>query len=242
MNTASFERGPRLSGRSTMRFALGVLSYVALSTALVFLVACDDDPVEPQPNATPTASISANPLTVPAGDANQTIVTLDGTASSDPDGDALSFSWNVPSGTFVGATSATSSIAQVTFPGAAPYTVTLTVADPAGASAQAQVTIGVDAPPNEAPTAVVTASPTSVPQGDGNQTVVTIDASGSSDPDGDTLSFSWMVPSGTFVGGTSATDETIQVTFPGAAPYTVTVTVDDGNGGTDQASITISLT
>ncbi len=99
--------------------------------------------------------------------------------------------------------------------------------------------IGMD---NEAPTAQVTASPENVPAGDGNRTVVTLDASGSSDPDGDALTFSWTVPSGTFVGGTTASDAIVQVTFPGTAPYRVTVTINDGNGGNDSAEVTVGLT
>ena len=94
---------------------------------------------------------------------------------------------------------------------------------------------------NSSPVASVTASPTSVPEGDGNQTVVTLDAAGSSDADGDPLSFSWTVPSGRFVNGTGASDETIQVTFPGTAPYTVTLVVSDGQGGNDSVDITIGL-
>lgn len=100
---------------------------------------------------------------------------------------------------------------------------------------------GMTMPENSPPVAAVEADPTSVPQGDDNQTVVTIDASGSTDPDGDTLSFEWTVPSGTFVNGTTDTDPVIQVTFPGAAPYTVMVVVSDGNGGSDSAQVTIEL-
>ncbi len=109
------------------------------------------------------------------------------------------------------------------------------------------VTVGAcsdDAPTgldNRAPIAQVSASPLDVPAGDGNQTVVTIDGSNSSDPDGDSLTYSWIVPSGSFVGGTSASDAVIQVTFPGAAPYLVTLTVSDGNGGSDTAEITIGI-
>ena len=99
-----------------------------------------------------------------------------------------------------------------------------------------------DPPPeNKAPTATIDANRTSVPSGDGFSTVVRLDASGSSDPDGDPLSFSWTVPSGRFVMGTGSTDATINVTFPGARPYTVTVVADDGRGGTDGASIVIGI-
>ena len=96
-------------------------------------------------------------------------------------------------------------------------------------------------PDNNPPTAAVSANPTQVPPGDGNSTIVTIDGSASTDPDGDALSYSWTVPSGTFENGTTAADPTIEVSFPGAAPYTVTLVVDDGNGETDSAQITIGL-
>ncbi|MFQ5529906.1 MAG: PKD domain-containing protein [Gemmatimonadota bacterium] len=96
-------------------------------------------------------------------------------------------------------------------------------------------------PGNRAPRASFTASPTSVPVGDNNVTIVTLDGSASSDRDGDSLTFSWTVPSGTFVNGTSATSVSPQVTFPGLAPYTVVLVVNDGRGGTDSASFTIQL-
>ena len=114
------------------------------------------------------------------------------------------------------------------------YTVTFT----GGGGAVGLLQVNKDAT-NQVPMAVALPAPNSIQAGDHHTTVVTIDASGSSDPDGDPLRYSWVVPSGTFVNGTSNTEVTIQVTFPGAAPYTVTVTVNDGQGGTDTASITI---
>ncbi|MFQ5747014.1 MAG: PKD domain-containing protein [Gemmatimonadota bacterium] len=96
-------------------------------------------------------------------------------------------------------------------------------------------------PANRAPSAVIAASPMTVPRKDNHQTVVTLDGSGSTDPDGDALTFSWAVTSGTFVNGTSPTDATVQVTFPGLAPYPVTLDVSDGKGGTARATTTINL-
>jgi len=190
-------------------------------------------------NTNPVATIVANPLVVPQNDGNQTVVTLDGSGSSDADSDPLSFAWVVPSGTFVSATTATSPIPQVTFPGTAPYNVTLTVTDGRGGSGTAAVTINVGGPANLAPTAVATANPTTVPTGDGNTTVVTLDGSASSDPENDPLTFAWTVPSGTFVTG-DANSQTPQVTFPGTGAYVVTLTVDDGQGNQATATVTIS--
>ena len=92
-----------------------------------------------------------------------------------------------------------------------------------------------------APVAQIVSSHSSVPENDGNQTVVRLDGSGSSDPDGETLTYNWSVPGGTFVNGTTATDAIIQVTFPGASPYTVELTVTDENGLTGSATFTVGV-
>ena len=92
---------------------------------------------------------------------------------------------------------------------------------------------------NSAPTARIDASRRQIPVNDNNTTVVRLDGNGSFDPDGDLLSYSWQVPGGTFVEGTGPNDPAIAVTFPGVAPYTVTLTVDDRNGETDAESVDI---
>ena len=105
------------------------------------MVGCDSDE---SGEGAPAASFTASPTSVATGDNNQTVVTLDGSASSDPEGDILSYSWNVPSGTFVGGTSSSSEIAQVTFPGVRPYEITLTVTDPDGNSDSVSFTVGLN--------------------------------------------------------------------------------------------------
>ena len=67
-----------------------------------------------------------------------------------------------------------------------------------------------------------------------NGAVVTLDGSGSSDPNGDPLTFIWTGPFST-VGGVSPT-----VTLPGGV-HTVTLTVDDGRGGVDTDTVTITV-
>lgn len=94
---------------------------------------------------------------------------------------------------------------------------------------------------NRAPVASFTADPTQVPAGDNHQTVVTLDGSASSDPDGDPLTYSWTAPSGLFVNGTDSNDQITMVTFPGTAPYVVRLVVRDGNGGQDTAQFTVGL-
>jgi len=94
---------------------------------------------------------------------------------------------------------------------------------------------------NAAPTATINASPLIVPRNDGNTTVVTLDGSGSTDPDNDPLTYAWTAASGTFVGNTTPSDIQAQVTFPGLAPYLVTLTVNDGQGHSNMASVTIAV-
>ena len=66
--------------------------------------------------------------------------------------------------------------------------------------------------------------------------VAWFDASSSSDPDANTLKFSWD-----FGDGESAADSLAILTheYKVAGSYTVTLTVDDGHGGTSQKSITV---
>ena len=100
---------------------------------------------------------------------------------------------------------------------------------------------GNNDPANQPPDAAIQSSHDAVPPGDNNQTVVTLDGSGSSDPDGDELTYNWDVFGATYVGGTDPSNEVVQVTFPGAAPYPITLTVSDGRGGTDLANFLVDL-
>jgi hypothetical protein len=68
-------------------------------------------------------------------------------------------------------------------------------------------------------------------------TSVTLDGSLSTDPDGDALTYTWTGP---FDGGT-ATGVNPTVVFPGPGTYVVTLTVDDGNGGTATDTIEITV-
>jgi len=90
---------------------------------------------------------------------------------------------------------------------------------------------GGGTPTNTAPVADLTATPSS-----GTTPLeVTLDATGSSDADGDTLTYSID-----YGDGTSGTDATSTHTYT-TGNYTATVTVNDGQGGMDTASVTITV-
>ncbi len=119
-------------------------------------------------------------------------------------------------------------------PTAASATVT-----PTAASATATPTIAPTAaapqsgPTNQPPTASFSSDPSCTSS---NSTEVTF-TSTSTDPDGDELSHSWDIRSGN---PSSATGPVVSgVTFPNIAPYPVTLSVDDGRGGTDSATVNV---
>lgn len=72
----------------------------------------------------------------------------------------------------------------------------------------------------------------------GDGTAVTLDGSGSSDPDGDALTYSWAIDGGEIATGVSSTVSL----EPGM--HTIVLTVDDGNGetATDEVQITVADT
>lgn len=122
--------------------------FAALYTTLEVVVA----PEEPT-NQPPVADAGADQTLEWVQDLT---ADLDGSGSSDPDGDALTFEWTDGDGMVVGTS------AQITVPisGLGSHTFTLTVTDPSGASDSDDVTItAVD---TTAPTVSVTATPSSL--------------------------------------------------------------------------------
>lgn len=83
--------------------------------------------------------------------------------------------------------------------------------------------------PNSAPTSSFTYTC--------NDLACDFDGTGSTDPDGDALTYAWD-----FGDGATGTGATTSHTFAAGGTYTVTLTVDDGNGGSDASSQSVSVT
>jgi hypothetical protein len=178
------------------------------------------------------------------------LVNLDGSASSDPDaGTTLTYSWSQTDGTTV--TLANADMAQASFDAPdvlavnTPITLTfqLTVSD-GSRSSQDLVDVvvndvgqGVNSPPT------ADAGPD---QDAVESTIVSLDGTGSMDPDGDGISYSWTQTMGQNVVLSDAGLAEPSFTAPNVAagfPETLTfeLTVDDGSGGvTDTVDITVA--
>ena len=178
-------------------------------------------------NQPPVASFTANP---PSGEAPLT-VSLDATASYDPDGTSLSYYWNYGNGT-----TGSGALVNYNYTTAGDYTVILTVTDSDGSTDSATSTVTVSAPSvppaNQPPVASFTANP---PSGE-VQLTVSFDATASYDPDGTSLSYYWNYGDTTTGSGLTASH-----TYTIVNTYTVMLTVTDIDGSTDSATSTVTV-
>lgn len=172
------------------------------------------------PNQGPTAAFTANPTTGEAPLA----VSFDASTSSDPENDPLTYSWAFGDGNNGTGVSPDHSYLN---PGT--YTVTLTVSD--GEFSDQATTVINALVPNLGPTAAFTATPTT---GDA-PLAVSFDASTSSDPENDPLTYSWA-----FGDGNTGTGVSPNHTYLAGGVFTVTLTVSDGQSS-DQATTTITV-
>jgi hypothetical protein len=168
------------------------------------------------------------------------VVTLDGSASSDANGDPLAYSWaftSRPAGSGAALSSATVVNPTFTADLAGSYVLNLVVNDGKVNSAPATVTITASVA-NAAPVADA-GTPQSVTTG----SVVTLDGSASSDANGDPLAYSWAFtsrPDGSGAALSSATVVNPTFTADLAGSYVLNLVVNDGKVNSAPATVTIT--
>lgn len=172
-------------------------------------------------NMAPTAVATATPLT---GDAPLE-VSFTGSNSTDDVG-IVSYAWDFKDGN-----SSTDADPTHTFTTAGSYEVELTVTDGEGLTDTATVTITVGQMGNQAPTAVAEATPTS------GEAPLTVSFTGSNSTDDvGVVSYAWD-----FMDGSTSTEADPSHVFTTDGIYTVELTVTDGEGLTDTATVQISV-
>jgi hypothetical protein len=188
-----------------------------------------------------TNPVNASPVCMPG--ANQTInlpasqVSLDGSGSYDPDGSIVTYIWQQlsgPTATITNSASAATTVTGLTAAGS--YVFQLTVIDNKGYTSSSQVTITQNPPLNALPLANAgTNQVITLPSSQ-----VSLDASGSSDPDGTIVSYSWTTQSGPAVYNFS--DVTVAnptVNNLVAGTYVFRVSVTDNSGGVATADVSV---
>ena len=236
------------AGNFNYTFRLTVTDYRDDSSADDIIITVNSPP----PNQNPIARVG-NDREV----ASSTLITLDASSSSDPDGEdtALRYSWERISGTGNSnivlnnrTTSQPTFTSDTITPGGTDVTHTfrVTVTDPEGQSATDDIEITVKAPVNLAPIAHAGDDQTAI-----YNATVELDGRGSTDPENLTLGYQWTVSDEDSSSITLINSGTAQASF--VAPnlqsgnnfpsktYTITLTVTDHKGleSTDTVDITV---
>jgi hypothetical protein len=233
--TISPVANPSVSLRSgTYRIELTVSNGAADSAPAVLAISV---------NAAPTAMIKApNGSVTPEATTGLARIILDGSASSDPDRDALKYRWQclTPSGASTGVT-----IDPVANPSVnlrtGTYRIELTVNDGAGDSTPFAVVLTVGGT-NKPPTAVIRELKGTVRTNSATGlATIALDGSQSSDPDKDALKYSWRCLTST---GEPTGIAISAVVNPSvglrAGTYRIELTVNDGQ--TESAPTVITVT
>jgi ribosomal protein L14 len=166
-------------------------------------------------------------------------VSLDGTKSADPDGTIASYKWSEVSGpsaaTITSGTTATPTVSSLV---AGTYIFQLIVTDNSGATSTAQVKVIVNPAVNIPPVANAGADQTiTLPVNS-----VTLDGTGSIDPDGTIAGYNWVKISGPASGTiVSATSATTLVNNLVQGTYSYQLTVTDNSGATDVDTVTVTV-
>jgi hypothetical protein len=186
-------------------------------------------------NIAPIANAGSGPLTSPVG----TLITLNGSGSSDPNGDAITYAWTMtsrPGGSTAILIGSTTIRPTFTPDVAGTYVVTLVVSDGSLTDSSA-LTITATAV-NHAPIAVIGSisnALTTVP--------VSLVGTGSSDPDSDFITYAWTLttrPTGSTATISSPTSATASITPDVAGAYGVRLIVNDGSLSSTPATLSFN--
>lgn len=190
-------------------------------------------------NNPPVADAGPDQVVVDEDRSGSEAVVLNGSRSYDPDeGDSIvSYQW------LLGQTllhQSSSPFATVILP-LGVHAITLVVRDTHGARDQASVQVSIVTPPNQTRVAVAGPDQTHVDTDHDGVHRVTLDASGSCDPDGTIVTYLWLAgPPGDQYTLISAIEPVVEVTLPvGTHELTLIVTDNDGESASDTLTVTI---
>ena len=220
-------------------------TFTAPATAgtLTFQLVVNNGTLSSAPSSVSITVTGANQPPVASAGPAQTVtagaaVSLDGSGSSDPGGNPLTYQWTQTAGPSVTLSSATAVKPTFTAPATAgTLTFQLVVNNGTLSSAPSSVSItvtGANQPPvaSAGPAQTVTAG-----------AAVSLDGSGSSDPGGNPLTYQWTQTAGPAVTLSSATAVNPTFTAPNSAgTLTFELVVNDGTLSSAASSVSITVT
>jgi predicted secreted protein len=186
--------------------------------------------VETNGNAAPViSSLTATPpQTTPGGE-----IQLEA-AASDPDGGALTYTWDVPTDWMLDDASSANPVVTAPETYGASARFQLTVTDEAGATASSNIVLSTSQ--NDGPlVSSLTATPSTVARGG----TIDLDVT-ATDPNGDTLSYSWSAPNGWTLDDAGAASPTLTAPAQNGVSATISVTVTDSEGLSSTGSTVVS--
>jgi hypothetical protein len=218
-----------------MRMSRSAFGMVLVALAVVAMLggACGPREVPPPPVTTPVPTGNQPPVIssliakqmqlYPSGNTEIQCI------AQDADGDQLDFKWATTGGNFSGAGPI---VIWQAPPNYGTYTITVTVEDRKGGSAQASLNMSVGA--NQSPViSSLTANPSGLLYG-GSTTITCI----ANDPDGDVVRYSWSASEGNITG---VGDKVTWIAPNKGGNFNVTVIVSDGKGGETQGNVMVNV-
>ncbi len=209
--------GPSVGGNSRQ-------DNLRLGTGIVLRFGLPHEAPPAPVNHPPVAACTASPTSVFAGSNDTLAIHVN---ASDPDNDPLTYSYTTTGGTVDGSGPDARWNAGSAAPGS--YTVTAQVNDGKGGTASCATDIKVEERPNRPPAASLSVERSPILPGEHTGITCT-----GTDPDGDPLTYSYSASGGQVTG----TGSNVQFDATGLQPgsYTVKCTVNDGRGGSADAS------
>ena len=187
-------------------------------------------------NTPPTAKISVNGEDIVKGStlifSRNEVINLDASKSSDTDGQVATVSWNMGDGT-----QKTGKTITHSYTADGRYDVVAKVTDDKGAETPFDFVASVA---NKLPIAKITVGNASIQKGGelkfSLHEIITLDASGSTDPDGQVATVSWAMGDGAQKSGKTTTHS-----YSAEGNYPVTVKLTDDKGGETTFTFTINI-
>ncbi|QRQ79986.1 LamG domain-containing protein [Glutamicibacter protophormiae] len=196
--------------------------YASAGTYTVKLIVTDDRGATAQSiQDVSVQDVNQPPVAVMSLTQNGLKVTVDGTGSTDPEAEISSYEWDFGDDS----TTASGTSAEHIYTQNGQYTITLTVTDSQGATASTQSVVNVE---NAQPQAAISVFSENLE--------ISVDGSGSFDPEGSTLEYRWE-----FGDGASADGQSAQHQYAEAGEYTLKLIVTDEHGSAGEASTTVNV-